>query len=392
MDKQLIIESNKLDEQLLSSEWPAGIYKGIYLNSGSCGVKPKSVLTAIQNGWNKLNENPTLMTFLDSEVWDRARSAASQLCDVPADELMIIPNSTFGIQLIMQSFLLKTADEFITSDQEHRCVNTLGRYLHDTRGIVVRKHHVDAHAGSKAFCRGILDLVTSKTRLVLVSQINYLTGWRPELDELCAELKSAGIPLLVDGAHAPGQGPLKIRHYPFWITSGHKWMGGPNGVGLLKAAPEYMEKLAPLLIGDQYYEHEFALPQRLERSGTCDVVRLEGLRAAIELQLKLGPEKIANRQLALQQYLRNALKALAPGTIRTPDLDGERSAMLTIYWSNEQVKVDDLRSTLWQENQIWIQPDFASEKPGHGIRVACNVFNKESEIDALIAALHKLLN
>ena len=384
-------ELEELDLQLLISEWPAGIYKGVYLNSGSCGVKPRSVLDAIQTGWNKLNENPTLATFLDKEVWETTKSAASRLCNVPSDQLIFIPNSTFGIQLVMQSFLQNPGDQIVTSTQEHRCVNTLGRYLEESRGITVRKHTMDSAAGSQAFCQGILNLINSKTRLVIVSQINCLTGWRPNLAQLCLELKDAKIPLLEDGAHAPGQGPLSLKEYPLWVASCHKWMGAPNGTGLLKAEPELMEKLKPLSIGDRYYDEDFDLAHRLEWHGTGDVVKLAGLRAAIDLQLKLGPVKIAHRQLELQSYLRKCLSELPAGTIRTPDADGERSALLAIHWNKNQLKVDDLRAELWQKHQIWVQPDYASETPGHGMRISCNVFNKEQEIDALISALKTLL-
>lgn len=391
MDIGLRAESSNLDRELLSREWPDGIYKGIYLNSGSCGVKPKSVLAAIQNGWNQLNQNPTLMSFIDSEPWNAARSAAAKLCGIPEKQLVLIPNSSFGIQLVMQSFLVQAGDEFVTSDQEHRCVNTLARYLEETRGIVVSRFKMKAETNSQELCQGILDRLSRRTRLVLLSQINCLTGWRPQFDELCTQLKTAGIPLLVDGAHAPGQGPLSLESYPLWIASCHKWMGAPNSSGLLKATPEYMERLKPLLIGDRLYDESFELQHRLEWHGTSDVVKLLGLRAAIELQLKLGPARIAERQLHLQKYLRTGLSTLAEATIRTPDLDGERSAMLTIYWKQNQLRVEDLRSALWEKHNIWIQPDFASDTPGRGMRISCNVFNKESEIDALITALSTLL-
>ena len=168
-------------------------------------------------------------------------------------------------------------------------------------------------------------------------------------------------------------------------------MGAPNGTGLLKAEPDLMEKLKPLSIGDRYYDEDFNLAHRLEWHGTGDPVKLAGLRAAIELQLKLDPAKIAYRQLELQSHLRKSLSELPAGTIRTPDIDGERSALLAIYWDKQELKVDDLRTELWQKHQIWIQPDYASETPGHGMRISCNVFNTESEIETLISALKTLL-
>lgn len=390
--EKLRSDSN-LDFDLVRAEWKPGAIKGIYLNSGSCGVKPDSVLRALRLGYEKLNENPTLMTFIDEEIWARARIAAASLFGVPAQDLMLTQNSTFGIQMIMQSLLREPGDEFVCTNQEHGSVNTLCRYLAESRGIALRKYCLDAFNGSESFCRGILNLVSTKTKLVLLSEINCLTGWRPRLQALAAELASAGVALLVDGAHAPGQGPVHIAGYPFWVGSAHKWMGAPNGCGFLYVNPAYRDLLRPLTVGDRLYNESFAAMHRLEWPGTCDVVRLLGLEAALNLQLKLGPELIAARQKELHLYLARSLESqVAAGTVRTPWVDGETSALYSIYWQEKQLRVKDLREALWQQHQIWTQPDFASDNPAQGMRISCHVFNTEQEIDALVGALKTMLN
>lgn len=377
-----------LDVSRVRSEWPPEAVDGTYLNSGSCGVKPSCVLRAIENGNARLNRNPTRLTFIDEDPWQNARAAAAELFQVSVEDLMLTPNSTFGIQMIMQSCLLNPGDELIITDQEHNCVNVLARYLEENRGIIVRRHDIDPFAGSAALCRGILDLASAKTRLVLVSEINCLTGWRPDLSTLVSELANAAIPLLVDGAHVPGQGPAHIADYAFWVASGHKWMGAPNGCGFLYVKPEYKSILRPLTVGDRLHNETFPAMHRLEWSGTCDVVRLLGLEAAIRLQLDLGPSKIAERQKELHLYLRTAMQRELPaGTIRTPWVENETSALFSIYWNENQLTVPDLREALYQNHRIWTQPDFALLTPGHGMRISCNIFNTEEEIDKLVQAL-----
>jgi isopenicillin-N epimerase len=384
---------SNLDFDQVLQEWKPGSVRGIYLNSGSCGPKPDCVLRALEAGWRRLNENPTLMTFYDHEIWNNARAAAAGLFGVPAEDLILSQNSTHGIQMVMQSLLRQPGDEFVSTNQEHGCVNTLSRYLSENRGIVVRSHAVDPFAGSEAFCRGILNLVSSKTKLVLVSEINCLTGWRPALDLLAGELESAGVPLLVDGAHSPGQGPVRIASYPYWVGSAHKWLGAPNGCGFLYVRADCREQIRPLLIGDRLYNESFLPSHRLEWPGTCDVVRLLGLVAAIKLACQLIPERVAARQKELHFYLRTSLeKNLPAGTIRTPWVDGETSALFAVYWQSCQLRVSDLRESLWQRHQIWTQPDFASAEPARGMRISCHIFNSEEDIDSLIGALKNLLS
>src|SRR5438874_3442410 len=165
-----------------------------------------------------------------------------------------------------------------------------------------------------------------------------------------------------------------------WVASGHKWLGGPNGTGFAYAAPHLVPKLQPVLLGDHYYSFADTDLTRFESKGTSDVVRLLGLAAACELHMRLGPGKIAARQRELMRYYRERLQELPGWIMRTPDVEGENTGMVTISWPPDMVTVPDLREALWEKYQIWIQPDFYYGEPGKGMRVACHFSNSESDI------------
>ncbi|MBY0358122.1 MAG: aminotransferase class V-fold PLP-dependent enzyme [Candidatus Obscuribacterales bacterium] len=389
--EKTVSERPLLDMALLGREWPE-LNESTYLNSGSCGIKPQSVLKAIENGWQKLNQNPTITTFLDQEPWESARKISAQLLGLPDQSLLLTPNSTYGLQMVMQSFLLKPGDELVMTDHEHGCVNTLAEYLTKTRGIVVKKAQMEPLSGSEKLTDNILQLIGPNTRLVEVSEIDCYTGWRPNLNRLVNELQGNSLPLLVDGAHTPGQGPLAARDYPFWIGSGHKWLCGPNGTGFLYVNPQYKEYLQPLCVGDRLYQTDFSELTRLEWPGTCDVVRFAGLEAACNLHLSLGQDKIRARQLQLVAYLRQALSAFPDCRIRTADIDSESSGMLAFHFPKGRLPEVDLREQLWQKEKVWIQPDFACpEDINSGMRISCHVYTKEQDIDRLIEILQRLL-
>lgn len=302
-----------IDRDLISQEWPREDRDGIYFNNGSCGVKPRCVLSAIENALARQNRNPTLFTFLDEGPIEEARSTAAQLLSVEARNLILTQNSTFGLQLVMQSFLLKPGDELVVTDHEHGCVRALCQHLEQSRGIVVRRASVEPLDGSDSMTDAILSLVGTRTKLVEVSEIDCYTGWRPDLAKLETELRRAGVPLLVDGAHVPGQGPCDPARYPLWVGSGHKWLGGPNSTGFLHASAEYAERLLPVCVGDRFFlpEQEGKLT-RFEWQGTADATRWIGLNAALQLQLRLGQEHVAARQKELVAYLRDALTSITP--------------------------------------------------------------------------------
>src|SRR6185369_3581344 len=102
-----------LDHDLVAEEFPPPADGSVYLNTGSCGRKPRSVLKALADGYEKLNLNPTLMTFLDPNPWSLARLSAARLFESEPEQMLLTQSTTQGLQLIMQSFLRKAGDEVV---------------------------------------------------------------------------------------------------------------------------------------------------------------------------------------------------------------------------------------------------------------------------------------
>lgn len=392
--EQLTQSELALDQELVRQEFPTT--DSIYLNTGSCGRKPASVLAAINAGWQKLNINPTYSTFLDAEPMKTARTAFSKLLAVEPQQLILTQNSTQGLQLIMHSLLLEAGDELVTTNTEHGSVKSIARNLSETRGVITKSAEADPKRGSRALCDGLLNLVTKKTRLIVVSQISSYTGWRADLKHLENEAKKKGVPVLIDGAHSMGQlaGSEIIGETSFWVGSAHKWLGGPNGTGVSYVTPEMVSLLKPVAVGDYYFDTLDNNPKdisRFESGGTADVVRWYGLIKACELQEQIGAENIQRKQFALAHYLREELEKAYNPVFRLPHQPevhiGKSTALVACHWPAERVKVPDLREAIWSKFKIWIQPDFLNDKPGCGIRVACHYANTRAEVDTLLEAL-----
>lgn len=383
--------NDELDDARVKDEFPdePGC---LYLNTGSCGRKPQSVLRAIAQGWNDLNINPTLATFMNESFLLEAKAAVARLFEVPPENLLLVQNTTQGLHLILQSLLLNAGDEFVTTSSEHGSVNTIARYLSETRGIVVHTVNIDPLEGEDVFLAKMMAKVSSRTKCVLVSEISSYTTWRPDLTVLEHSLKSQNVPLLVDGAHAGGQIICRPGKYRLWVGSGHKWLGAPNGTGFIYAAPDLIPQLKPLWLGDEYFRLSEAHPNTLlpfESQGTSDVVRLQGLTAAVNLQLELGPESIYQRELELAQYLRRAVSDLNPN-FRTPESPCN-TAMFVMHWTDDKMPVPHLRDHLWNKYKIWVQPDFMNQNPGLGVRVSCHYALQKTDLDRFVQALRETL-
>lgn len=385
-------------KEIVSREFPRGPKEVTYLNTGSCGRKPQSVLSTLQKSWQALNDNPTLTTFLDPASINNARQIASKMFSVAPETLLLTPNTTYGLQMVLASFLLKAGDELVTTDHEHGSLYVIARYLEDTRGITVRKYNVNAFDDSEQHCLGIMNLVGERTKLVAVSEIDCMTGWRPDLSLLQQGVEMLDVPLLVDGAHSPGQGPCNPSRYSFWVGSGHKWLGGPNSTGFLVANRDLIPRLEPVAIGDKYYEKldedSFDLG-RFEAVGTTDVCRWDGLTRACELHMELTPEAVASAENNLVKYLRDRLQEDLRPHYRVPDRTdseaSENTGLLAFYFDKDRVGTPDLRDWLWSKHQIWVQPDYLNINPGIGMRVSCHIANTTEDIDKLVEALKEII-
>lgn len=385
-------------KELVSREFPRGASEVTYLNTGSCGRKPRSVLSTLQKSWEALNDNPTVTTFIDTTSIEKARRAACKMFGTAPETLLLTPNTTYGLQMVLSSFLQKPGDELVTTDHEHGSLNVIARYLEDTRGITVRRYNINTFDDSEQHCLGILNLVTERTKLVAVSEIDCMSGWRPDLSLLQQGVQMLDVPLLVDGAHSPGQGPCDPSKYSIWVGSGHKWLGGPNNTGFLVAHRDWIPRLEPVAIGDRFYEKldedSFDL-SRFEAVGTTDTCRWDGLAAACELHMELTPEAVANEQLKLLKYLRGRLQEYLRPHYRIPDRTeaetSESTGLIAFYFDKDRVATSDIREWLYNKHKIWVQPDYAGSTPGYGLRVSCHVSNTTDDLDKLVDALKEII-
>lgn len=372
----------------------------IYLNTGSSGRKPTSVLKAVEAGTEKLNINPTRVIFIDDDHYSAARQAAGRVLHADEKRLLLQNNTNQAMHFILSN-LLAAGDELLITDKEHGSVNAISRLLGEQRGVTTRRFDIDAFQGSAHLCAGLLDMISDKTRVVLVSEIGCYTGWRPDLSALQTGLKqrNSAVELVVDGAHTPGQRDCNLQEhgYRFWVGSGHKWLGAPSGTGFALLPPDVVPTFQPLLLDAEHYIKKDANIHditRFETQGTSDVVKWWGLAAACDLFTSIGVSAVEEYQLALAQYFREEVEKLRP-QFRTPNLYrenlSEATSMVVCYWPRERLLVDDLREALWEKHKLWVQPDFLSAVPGHGLRVACHYSNNKADIDRLLEALSSMV-
>ena len=369
----------------------------VFLNHGSFGACPRPVFAAYQQWQRELERQP--VRFLGRELGDFLAAVRGKLGDylhVPAGELVLIPNATYGVNVVARSLALGPGDEVLTTDHEYGacdktwefiCGKTGADYVHQPIPLPA----VSAEAILEQFWAG----VTPRTRLIYLSHITSPTALCLPVDAICQRARAAGILTLIDGAHAPGQVPLNLAALgaDFYVGNIHKWVGSPKGAAFLHVRPESQHLIKPLVVSWGWEEGQkigqtVSMPDAIEWSGTHDPAAYLAVPAALDFMNEYdwpSVQRRCHRLLSAAMARVCALTGLAP---LYPDGGG-------LYHQMAAMVLPTIRDLPGFKDRLY--DEFQVEVPcikWNGlnlIRVSVQAYNTEHDIDVLLTALANLL-
>lgn len=364
-----------------------------FLNHGSFGATPRPVLEEYQN-WQRLLEAQPVR-FLARENLDHFRTARQTLAaylGVDADNLVFIPNATFGVNVVARCFDLQPGDEILTSNHEYGACENIWKFLSQRSGFQIVRQEIPLPLPPEDEIIEILwSGVSEKTRLIFLSHISSPTAVRLPVEEICRRARSAGIPVLVDGAHAPGQIKLDLQEIgaDFYTGNCHKWMMAPKGSAFLHIRPKYQDFIQPLVVSWGWgencpYESDSRLQAVLEWWGTKDPAAYYSVPAAIRFQEE-------HRWDAVREKCREMLAGLLA------EIEG-MSGQPSIYRANRKNYIQMGAALLPPDSQAeglqsWLYAKYRIEIPviqwGDQwlIRPSVQGYNTQEDLDLLVEAL-----
>ena len=372
-----------------------------YFQVGSHGPTPDSVLDVVRDEM-ALEAHFHSVPSVKAEQAGReaaARARVSSFIGAGADEVALTPNTTQAMRLVSRSIDWRDGDELLITSLEHVSTVTLGAGLEKASGVRLRV--VEADQGDAEFLEALKSAITDRTRLLCVSHVASPDGRILPVADAAALAHERGVPVVVDTAQSLGQFPVDVPALgcDFMVGSGHKWLLGPMGVGILWVSPDALADFMPDPLPDR---RPWSMPgapvpdptahDRAE-GGTHNTAMAIGLGKAVEIVEELGTDAIAARVAGLSRTLREEASRIGGVDVLTPTEPGRSAGITTLTFDGHTAEdLQRLVSRIYERHNAlvkfqWLTAPLDLEQTGMRISVAS--FNDEDEVGRLLDALRE---
>jgi len=246
------------------------------------------------------------------EAYDGLRRAGARLIGAAPEEIAIIKNTSEGIAILALGIDWRPGDKLVVFSEEFPANYLPWKWL-ERRGVrVVELSVFDPLDKLDQVCRG--------ARLLALSFVQYLSGYRADIEAIGAICRSRGCLFFLDAIQGLGAFAVDVERarVDALAADGHKWLLGPEGCGLLYVRREVQEQVEPAELGwtnfanyNDFGNRDLTLRPEAGRyeCGTLNTIGCFGLRAAVEFLLEVGIEAIGAAVQALGDQIAEAVRA-----------------------------------------------------------------------------------
>jgi isopenicillin-N epimerase len=366
----------------------------INLNNGFTCPTPRVALESVWRYMDMINMLPVHYQGMIARNVEtiRLRMAAEFGCE--PEELALTRGASESLQIVQNGIDLKAGDEVITTEQDYPRMLTTWDQRMRREGIKVTRLQFPVPTTQDDLYQRFEKAITPRTKVFHFCHITNLTAQLFPVQRLSRLARSKGIVTIVDGAHALGHFPFKLRELECdaYGVSLHKWLLAPIGNGCLYVRREMIPKFWPLQAAPEMQDEDI---RKFEAIGTHPWAIRAGLGEALAFHQAIGAERKAARLRYLTLRWANALKKY-PHVKILSNL-GEPAETWGVAAVNiEGIDVRPLAKFLMDKYRIIVVPLVGGAPPNQvfdyqALRVSPNVYTTLEEIDTFVMAMEDAL-
>ncbi len=313
------------------------------------------------------------------------RRACAGLINAHPDEVTFVKSTSEGLSFVANGLSWNTGDKILTTTAEFPA-NRFPWLNLQARGVRVQ---TIIEEDGRIPLERMIEAMDARTRLVAVSAVQYASGFRMDLAALGQLCQERGVLLCVDAIQALGVHPIDVRamNIDFLSADGHKWLCGPEGLGIFYCRRELLGYLRPTTIGWNAMKHaedvdnqvfEFREDARRFDGGAYNLCGIYALGAAVELIQRIGVEQIQDHVMKLTDRLVAGVRERGYRVVSSRQR-GEGSAIVAFI--SDVHDVNQLQRHLQGEHRVVL-----AVRKGR-LRSSPHFFNTAEEIDQVIHLL-----
>ena len=270
------------------------------VNHGAYGATPRPVLEAQEHWRRRMEAQPT--RFMQRELpaaLAQARARLGEFLGAQGDDLAFVDNATTGCNAVLRALALGQGDEIVLLHHGYGAVRNAVRHIAGLAGgRIVEAAFAFPQPEPEAIVASVAHALGLRTKLVVLDHITSPSALVLPLERLIATCRAAGVPVLVDGAHGPGQLTLDLGRLgaDWYVGNCHKWLCAPKGCAFLWARADRQDSLHPLTISHGYGQ---GFRAEFDWTGTRDPSAFLAVDAAIDFHEQLGGGALRSRNAAL---------------------------------------------------------------------------------------------
>jgi len=360
--------------------------RAIYLNHAAVSAPPVPTINAIQSQLADVSQNGSVNFRNWIAVKENARQIVARMLGALPEQVAFTRNTSDGLSTVANGLGWRPGDNLVTFRNEFPSNIYPWLRVRDAFGVEVR---MCEERNGRIDLDELIALIDYKTRIVAVSQIQFASGFRADLERIGRAARSHDALLVVDVIQALGVVPIDVQSELVDVAAAacHKWLLTPEGVGLLYLSERARERIQPTLVGwtsvpnpEDYsnFEQGWNKGTLAWETGTGPVALIHGLEASLKLLDEVGISRIQAHLETLTDHLCERLRDTQYETVSSRSA-GEKSQIVCIRHTAGLSSMD-LYTHLRKRNII-------TAPRGDRLRISPHLYNTMEEMDQLVKAL-----